>query len=239
VAFFTRRTARVSPATLRADRHLVGRTFSRLRTELPPEDAARRIYLGSLAAVSAVLASRKEPLRRDVLRSALYRWSGWTEIGGILGKGWVAQGAAVLLYGGGLLADRPRVRRAGLLVAESYAAAQAAAAILNFVVSECRPREGGRIRYFHTGGSSVSLHVTNTTVLAAVLDRQLARLEPGDNNRERMAKILGRAALWALPTITAWQRQRADEHYLWNVVLGAGQSFYVTRAILRAHDSET
>jgi len=81
--------------------------------------------------------------------------------------------------------------------------------------------------------------VTNTMLLATVLDRQLARLEPGDKTGERMAKILGRAALWALPTITAWQRQRADEHYLWNVVLGAGQSFYVTRAILRAHDAET
>ncbi|HEV7518968.1 MAG TPA: hypothetical protein VGR07_21970, partial [Thermoanaerobaculia bacterium] len=115
----------------------VGHTFSRtLGTELLPSDATRRIYLGSLAAGCAILESRKERLRRDVLRSGFYRRSGWTEIGGILGKGWVTQGMAVLLYGGGLLAGLPRARKAGLLVAESYAVAQTTAAILNFVVAE-------------------------------------------------------------------------------------------------------
>jgi hypothetical protein len=239
MALLARPAVQESPATLLADRHLAGRTLSRaLRAELPPGDTARRLYLGALATLSAVLASWKERLRREVLSSDLYRRSGWTEIGGVLGKGWVAHAAAVLLYGGGLLAGRPRLRKAGLLVAESHAAAQAAAAILNFVVSERRPREGGQIRYFHGGGSSVSLHVTNTVVLAAVLDRGLAQLEPGENAAERRAKILGRALLWALPAVTAWQRQRSDQHYLWNVVLGAGQSFYVTGAILRAHDAE-
>lgn len=242
VAFFARREPSGGgiSQTLGTDFRLAGRTLSRtLRAEIQPDDAARRAYLGSLAAVCALLEPQKERLRRDVLGSDLYRRSGWTEIGGTLGKGWVTQGAAVLLYGGGLLAGLPRAREAGLLVAESYAAAQTTAAISNFVVSERRPWKGGRIRYFHRGGSTVSLHMINTIALARVLDRRLTRLDPRDSTAERMAKVLGKVALWSLPTITAWQRMRSDEHYLWNVVLGAGQSFYVTGAVLRAHDAET
>ena len=227
-------------SALRGDFHLVGRTLSRnLRSELLPDDGARWTYLGSLAAVSAYLESDKERLRQDVLRSGFDRRSGWTDVGGELGKGRVTQAAAALLYGGGLLAGQPRVRQTGLLLAESYATAQTTAGLLNYVVSERRPQEGGEIRYFQGGGSSVSLHMTNTMVLAEVLDHQVTRIEAGDSAGRRAAKILGKVVLYGIPTVTAWQRMRADQHYLWNVVLGAGQSFYVTRGVLRAHDAET
>ena len=218
----------------------MGRTLSRtVRTELLPDDTARWAYLGSLAVVSGYLETQKERLRRDVLTSGFYRRSGWTDIGGQLGQGRIVQGAAVLLYGGGLLADQPRVRQTGLLLAESYAVAQTTASLLNFVVSEQRPRAGGQIRYFHSGGSGVSLHMTNTVVLAEVLDHQWTRFDAGDSAGVRTAKILGKIVLYGIPTVTTWQRMRSDQHYLWNVVLGAGQSFYVTGAVLRAHDEET
>ena len=227
-------------STLRGDFHLVGRTLSRtVRSELVPDDEARWAYLGSLAVVSGYLESQKERLRQDVQTSGFARHSGWTDIGGQLGQGRITQGAAVLLYGGGLLGDSPRVRQTGLLLAESYAMAQTTASLLNFVVSERRPKAGGQIRYFHSGGSSVSLHMTNTMVLAEVLDHQVTRLEAGDSAGVRAAKILGKVVLYAIPTVTAWQRVRSDEHYLWNVTMGAGQSFYVTGAVLRAHDEET
>lgn len=227
-------------SALRGDFHLVGRTLSRtLRTELLPDGAARWTYLGSLAAVSAALESQKERLRRDVLHSGFARRSGWTDVGGEIGKGRVTQAAAAVLYGGGLLGDLPRVRETGLLLGESYATAQTTAGLLNYVVSERRPRQGGEIRYFQGGGSGVSLHMTNTMVLAEVLDHQLTRIEPEDGAGRRTAKILGKIVLYSLPTVTAWQRMHSDQHYLWNVVLGAGQSFYVTRGVLRAHDAET
>ena len=230
---------RISSA-LRGDFHLVDWTLSRtVRTELLPDDAAGWTYLGSLAAVSVYLESQKERLRQDVLRSGFDRRSGWTDVGGELGKGRLTQAAAALLYGGGLLGGQPRARLTGLLLAESYAAAQTTAGLLNFVVAERRPRQGGEIRYFQGGGSAVSLHMTNTMVLAEVLDHEVTRIEPGDSAGRRAAKVLGKVVLYGIPTVTAWQRMRADQHYLWNVVLGAGQSFYVTRGVLRAHDAET
>jgi len=227
-------------STLRGDFHLVDRTLaSALRSELLPDDAARWTYLGSLAVVAASLESRKERLRQEVLGSDFTRDSGWTDVGGQIGKGRVTQAAAALLYGGGLLGDLPRMRETGLLLAESYAVAQTSAGLLNFAVSERRPQSGGEIRYFQGGGSGVSLHMTNTMVLAEVLDHQLTRLEPGDGPGRRTFKIFGKVLLYGIPTVTAWQRMRSDQHYLWNVVLGAGQSFYVTRGVLSAHDDQT
>jgi hypothetical protein len=227
-------------STLRGDVHLVGGTLSRtVRVEIVPDNAAKWTYLGSLAVVSAILESRKEQLRRDVLTSSFARHSGWTDFGGQVGQGRITQGAAVLLYGGGLLGDNTPVRQTGLLLGESYAMAQIGAGILNFTFSERRPEAGGQLRFFHSGSSSTSIHMTNTVVLAEVLDHQVTRIEPGDGPGERAAKILGKVLLYAVPTVTAWQRMRSDQHYAWNVVLGAGQSFYVTSAVLRAHDAET
>lgn len=227
-------------STLRRDFHLVDRTLVHtLRAELVPDDAARWSYLGGLAALSFSLESQKERLREEVLDSGFARTSGWTDFGGQIGKGRVTQEAAVLLYGGGLLGNLPRVRETGLLLAESYATAQATAGLLNFVVSERRPQSGGEIRYFQGGSSSVSLHMTNTMLLAEVLDHQLTQIQPGDGAGLRAAKILGKIVLYGVPVATGWQRMRSDQHYLWNVVLGAGQSFYVTRGVLRAHDAET
>jgi hypothetical protein len=223
-------------SVLAEDGHDVVRTFSlAVHTELPPRSAGQRTYLGVLAAASALLETRKEQLRQDVLRSSLARHTGWTDVGGQLGQGRVTQGLALLFYGGGLFADLPRARETGLLLGESYAAAQVTAGALNFVFSERRPRAGGQLRYFRAGGSSTSLHMTNTTVLAMVLDRQLDRIG-GASAAGRVAKVLARIGLYAIPTVTAWQRVRSDQHYLWNVALGAGQSAYVTRAVLRAHD---
>jgi hypothetical protein len=223
-------------STLAEDGHEIVHTFSLAsRIELPPRSAGQWTYLGVLAAASAVLESRKEQLRQDVLRSGLARDTGWTDIGGQLGQGRVTQGLALLFYGGGLFADLPRARETGLLLGESYAAAQVTAGALNFVFSERRPQAGGQLRYFRAGGSSTSLHMTNTVVLAMVLDHQLDRFG-GASAAERAAKILARIGLYAIPTVTAWQRVRSDQHYFWNVVLGAGQSVYVTRAVLRSHD---
>jgi hypothetical protein len=222
---------------LGGDARAAGRTFSLfVRSEVWPLRSGQLVYLGSLAGVSAILEHDKEALRRDVLRSSFYRHSHWTQIGGTLGLTRVGYGAAAAFYLGGLAAGEPEVRRTGMLMAESLLVAQGVAGAVNFAVSERRPQAGGAIRYFHSGGSGVSIHMTNTAALARVLDHRLTRFAPGDSRGRRLAKILGKAVIYSIPTITGWQRLRADQHYLWNVVLGAGLSAYVTDALLRSYD---
>jgi hypothetical protein len=224
-------------STLGGDARAAGRTFSLfVRSELWPRRAGQFVYLGSLAGVSAILEHDKEALRRDVLRSAFYSHSHWTQIGGTLGLTRVGYGAAAAFYLGGLATGEPEVRRTGMLMAESLLVAQGVAGAVNFAVSEKRPQAGGAIRFFHSGGSGVSIHMTNTAALARVLDHRLTRFAPDDSRGRRLAKILGKVIVYSVPTITGWQRLRADQHYLWNVVLGAGLSAYVTDALLRSYD---
>ena len=219
--------------TVGADLGSAGRTLAGTVRELPPHTTAQWTYLGALAGLSAVLENRKEELRQQVLRSSAFRHSGWTEIGGQLGLSRNAEIAAAGFYVTGLAAGLPRTRETGLLLGESLLAAQAGTGVLNFVFSEERPEKGGRLRYFHSGGSSASIHMTNTMAVARVFDYEIAA-----SGWTGTGATLARVGVYAIPAVTAWQRLRSDQHYLWNVVLGGGASFYITSALLRAHDRQ-
>jgi len=225
---------------LSGDARLVGRTFSLfVLHEAWPRSNGQFLYLGGLAGTSALLEAHKERLRQEVQGSAFDRHAGWTDVGGTLGLTPVTYLTAAALYLGGLAAGKTEVRRTGLILAESVLVAQGVAELVNFGVSERRPEAGGAIRFFHSGGSSVSIHMTNTAALARVLDHCFARLEPTDSHGRRLLKILAKVVIYSIPAVTAWQRVRSDQHYLWNVVLGGGLSAYVTDGMLRAYDRET
>ena len=225
-------------ATFWGDLRGAGRTLWRTaRVEAPPRRRGQWIYLAALAGAAAALEAHKEEIRRDVLRSSFYRHSAWTDFAGQAGMGKYSEGLTALLYGGGLFARAPAVRQTGLELGESLLVAQAGTSILNFVFSERRPEAGGKLSYFRTGGSSASIHVTNTMAVARVLDRRLDRLG-GPGRGARLARILARVGLYSLPAITGWERMRSDQHFAWNVLLGGGSSLYLTNAVLRAHERE-
>jgi len=219
-------------ARLRGDgRTVAGDLATVLRDEVAPSTPERAGYLAALGASALALERRKETLRTDVLRSDLFADSGWTQVGGKLGLSRNVELFAAGLYLGGLGADLPRTRETGLLLGESLLAAQAGAGLLDYGFAERRPQDGGEMRYFRRGGHAASIHVTNTVALARVLDHQLAA-----SGRGGRALPLLRAAVYAIPAVTAWQRLRADQHFVWNDVLGGGASLYLTNAVLRAHE---
>jgi len=225
-------------ATFWGDLHGAGRTLWRtVRVEAPPRRRGQWIYLVALAGASAALEAHKEEIRRDVLRSSFDRHSAWTDFAGQAGMGKYSEGLTALLYGGGLFARAPAVRQTGLELGESLLVAQAGTSILNFVFSERRPEAGGKLSFFRAGGSSASIHMTNTIAVARVLDHRLDRLG-GPARGARLARILARVGLYSLPAITGWERMRSDQHYAWNVLLGGGSSLYLTNAVLRAHERE-
>jgi hypothetical protein len=225
-------------ATLWGDLRGAGRTLWRtVRVEVVPRRRGQWIYLVALAGGVAALEAHKEEIRRDVLHSSFYRHSAWTDFAGQAGMGKYSEGLTALLYGGGLLARAPAVRQTGLELGESLLVAQAGTAVLNFVFSERRPEAGGRLSFFRTGGSSASIHMTNTMAVARVLDHQLDHVG-GSGRGARLARMLARVGLYSLPAITGWERMRADQHYAWNVLLGGGSSLYLTNAVLRAHEHQ-
>jgi len=226
------------PATFWGDLQGAGRTLWRTaRVEVVPHRPGQWIYLFALAGGAAALEAHKEEIRRDVLHSSFYRHSAWTNFAGQAGMGKYSEGLTALLYGGGLIARAPAVRQTGLELGESLLVAQAGTSILNFVFSERRPQAGGKLSFFRAGGSSASIHMTNTMAVARVLDHQLDHLG-GSGRGARLARMLARVGLYSLPAITGWERMRADQHYAWNVLLGGGSSLYLTNAVLRAHEHE-
>jgi hypothetical protein len=223
-------------ARLGDDARQVGRTLARtVIHEVVPRDLGWGGYLLGLGAGSWVLESHKEQIRRDVLRSAFARHSGWTDAGDQFGRSHTIEGLAAVTYISGFVARSPGWRDTGLLLAESTLVAQAGTGAINFAVSETRPERGGVIRYFHTGGSSASIHMTNAMALARVLDHQLPRYH-GSNPGARAARALARVVLYGIPAVTGWERMKTDQHYAWNVLAGGGMSFYLTSATLRAYD---
>src|ERR1700730_17926895 len=175
-------------ATLGADGRQGARKLGRTAAHgIVPRDWGWGGYLLGLAGASAYLEAHKEQIRRDVLQSGFARHSGWTDAGDQLGRSHTVEGLAAASYLAGLAARSPAWRDTGLRLAESTLVAQAGAGIVTFAVSESRPRRGGVIRYFHTGGSSVSIHETNAMTLARVLDHQLPRYR-GRNPGVRAAR---------------------------------------------------
>jgi len=216
-------------AAVAADVRTVGRDLRAVPHQLAAhEDQAA--YVLALGGSAALLEEPKARLRRQVLESETFANSSWTDIGGKLGLSRNVEIAAATCYFGGLASGQSRLRETGLLLGESLFAAQLDAGLINYTISERRPQDGGKILHFSTGGHAASIHETNTMALARVLDHELAAA--GDGPLERVLRV----AVYSIPAVTGWERLRADQHYLWNVVLGGGASLYVTNAVLHAHE---
>ena len=132
----------------------------------------------------------------------------------------VASGNAMLVYGVVLAIIAARtgdpklrafVRRFAKAGAIGFAQFQAA----RFVLAERRPKEGGEMRFFRAHGHGVSGH----TFAAALLhDPIMSTWGPSLSRRKR---ALLSASLYGWIAFVAWSRVRLDEHYVWNVLLGA------------------
>jgi len=144
----------------------------------------------------------------------------------------VASGHAMLLYGVivAIIAARtgdPKlrafVRRFAKAGARGFVVFQAS----RFVLAEQRPKDGGRMRLFRLHGHGVSGH----TLAAALLHGPIMATWGPDLSRRKRA-ILS-ASIYAWIAFVAWSRVRLDEHYVWNVLLGArlglGEGFFTKR----------
>lgn len=132
----------------------------------------------------------------------------------------VASGNAMLAYGIvlAIVAARTHDPKLSAFVrrfAKSGLIGFAAFEASRFVLAERRPKEGGEMRFFRLHGHGVSGH----TFAAALLhDPIMATWGPGLSRRNR---ALLSASLYAWIAFVAWSRVRLDEHYVWNVLLGA------------------
>jgi hypothetical protein len=139
-------------------------------------------------------------------------------------------GHAMLLYGVALAIIaahtgdpklRAFVRRFAKAGAIGFAVFQAS----RFVLAEERPKDGGAMRFFRAHGHGVSGHAFAAALL---YDPIMSTWGPDLSRRDR---ALLSAALHAWIAFIAWSRVRLDEHYVWNVILGAHLGLRVARLV--------
>jgi len=92
-----------------------------------------------------------------------------------------------------------------------------------FVLAERRPKDGGAMRFFRLHGHGVSGHAFAAALLHGPI---MSTWGPGLSRRDR---ALLSAALYAWIGFIAWSRVALDEHYVWNVLLGARLGLRVSR----------
>lgn len=222
--------------TIAGDARRIGATWRRLGRELLPSDRGDVAVLSTVGGASLALGLDKNAIRDRFLVPVHRRERGATDFFKQFGEGDDLLRVAAAAYLVGLVGDRPKVRETGLLWGESMAATAVPIALLQGVLSEDRPHEGGSMSTFRFGGHGASGHAANAMVFSRVLDMQFLRLRSGGSIRARTGKILGKVVLYAVATGTAVSRVRDDKHHAWNVVLGSGVAFYTTSAVVRAHD---
>lgn len=132
----------------------------------------------------------------------------------------VGSGQAMLAYGilAAIVASRtgdPKLRAFVRRFAKAGAVGFVMFQASRFVLAERRPKEGGEMRFCRLHGHGVSGH----TFAAALLHEPI--MSTWGPSLSRRNRALLSASIYAWIAFIAWSRVRLDEHYLWNVLLGA------------------
>jgi len=143
--------------------------------------------------------------------------------------------AVLSTYFIGRFSGSESTRRAGLILSESAGFTVLATELGQFVLSEQRPEQGGKVSFFRGGGHGVSGHTSIIASIAIPLDRMFFTIRPDDSGWTRAAKYLGKGVVYAAPLATGWSRLNDNKHYAWNVLLGLGTGFMMGEFVSSAH----
>jgi hypothetical protein len=143
--------------------------------------------------------------------------------------------AALTTYAIGRFSGSEQTRRVGLILSESAAFTVLATEIGQFVLSEQRPADGGKLRFFSYGGHGVSGHTSIVASMSVPLDRLFFKIEPDDSGWMKAGKYIGKGVVYGLPILTGWSRVNDNKHYDWNVLLGLGTGYMMGSFVSSAH----
>lgn len=143
--------------------------------------------------------------------------------------------AALTTYAIGRFSSSDKTRRAGLILSESVLFTVFATEIGQFVLSEQRPDEGGKLRFCSYGGHGVSGHTSIIASMSVPLDRLFFQIAPDDGRWMKAAKYFGKGVVYAAPVMTGWSRINDNKHYAWNTVLGFGTGYMIGSFVSTAH----
>ena len=196
-----------------------------------------RLWGAGVLTTSFILATKKWKIQREVAeddspgRARFFRHA--QDLGG---RG-IVPAAAILLYLGGSMFRKDRAKETGIMLGESAVLTGALTVAGMWVLSEDRPREGGRLHPFRGIGHGVSGHTSTAASISGVLSRQYFQIKPADGRVARTFKWIGKGFAYGAPVAVAFGRVNEQEHFAYNTVLGLGIGFWTSNVVADARES--
>jgi membrane-associated phospholipid phosphatase len=138
----------------------------------------------------------------------------------VAGNGWTLTAIACAAWLIGRIASA-RIERAAILVGVSGILTLAIVTLGSFVLADARPREGGAMHFFAANGHGISGHAAAAALLLFPIRDALAG----------RARIVATVAVIAWAAFIGFSRVALGMHHAWNVALGWGVGFYVSRVV--------
>jgi membrane-associated phospholipid phosphatase len=195
-----------------------------------PFDTQQYGMIGTLAVAGAVgvtyifdndIRDKLQGSRNSTLNRA-------TDTGNLLGNPLLHLGVAGVVYGGGVLAESPRLRETGEMLGEAALLADATTFVLKEAVGRARPFAGGdkgnfRPFQFKTDYDSLpSMHTASSFAMASVI--------AGTSEN-----ISVKALSYAAAAFVGFSRIYQDKHWTSDVVLGAAIGELCGRVVTKVH----
>ncbi len=184
---------------------------------------------------SFVLATQKNRIQADVAeddsppRERFFRQA--QDFGG---KGIVPAIAALFYVGGSAFHDY-RAKETGFMLAESGLFTGILTVTGMWILSEDRPRDGGRLHPFQGIGHGVSGHAATAASVSGVLSRMYLQVDPEDSHTTVLWKRIGKGLAYGMPAIVAFGRVNDQQHYLYNTILGLSIGYWSGNVVADAH----
>lgn len=153
------------------------------------------------------------------------------KVGNLYGEVTVGAGIATVVYAGGLIAGKDKIRVTGRMLFESLLFSGAVTTVLKALIGRARPYTDEGAFAFHgpqLGADHLSLPSGHSTVAFAVSSVLATRLH------NPMATIL----LYGLASITAGARIYSDKHWLSDTFLGAAIGTSIGYGVAHLHDED-
>jgi len=199
-----------------------------------PEKKDRMWGAGVLMA-SFVLASQKRAIQGDVAEDDSPERSEFLKRAQQLGGRGIVPAAAVLMYLGGSAFRSYQTKQTGVMLGESLFLTGILCVAGQWVLSEDRPNEGGRLHPFQGIGHGVSGHTATAASISGILSRQYLQIGPDDGRVARTFKRIGKGFAYGAPVVVAFGRVNDQQHFAYSTLLGLGIGFWTSNVVADAH----
>ncbi len=173
----------------------------------------------------------KRPIQQALHSHGQHALDATARVASAVGGGWPLVAFIAALHLLGWLTRRRSIVDAAMVLTVAGIACWLLTAFGQLSLAEARPRHGGAMTFFHLHGHGVSGHASAAAVLYGPMSGVLARGWPAVARRALAAALAG----WIV--LVAWSRVWLDEHFLWNVLLGAAVGVWTGLAAVRAWES--